>query len=250
MTSERMNKADRDALMRVARERARQAEREVDARAKTLYAEVINEITAEYDTRDALWSDAVVIAEEAATKANELIARRCAELGVPSGEAPRLELGWHKRGPSFSDRERRAELHKLAQARLDALVQTAKTTVLGNALDIEERLILGGLGSAEARAVLALMPTAVQLMPPLCIEDLGVVRWQPPEDAAARLITPLSPTDRRRRQIRRAIEANPGLSDRKIAEIAGCDHKTVATYHRGKIPTIGGALPTAGEAAR
>jgi hypothetical protein len=234
MTSQRMNKADRDVLIRMARERARQAEREVDARAKTLCAEVINEITAEYDARDALWSAAVVIAEEASTEANELSARRCAELGVPSGEAPRLELGWRKRGPSFSDRERRAELHKLAQARLDALVQTAKT----NALDIEERLILGGLESAEARTVLALMPTAVQLMPPLCIEDLGVVRWQPSEDAAAQLITPLSSADRRRRQIRWAIEANPGLSDRTIAEIASCDHKIVAE------------LPTTWEAAR
>ena len=85
-------------------------------------------------------------------------------------------------------------------------------------------------------------------MPSLSIEDLGVVRWQPPEDAATQLTTPLTPADRRRRRILRAIEANPTASDRKIAEITGCDHKTVAVYRRGgesggEFPALTGELP-------
>jgi hypothetical protein len=88
-----------------------------------------------------------------------------------------------------------------------------------------------------------------QLMPNLSLEDLGVKRWQPPEDIAAQLTTPMTPAQRRKRQILRAIEANPGASDRKIAEIASCDHKTVATYRRerGEFPAIGGESPTKGE---
>lgn len=39
MPGERMSKADRDALVRVVRERAKQAEREVDARAKATAGE-------------------------------------------------------------------------------------------------------------------------------------------------------------------------------------------------------------------
>ena len=83
-------------------------------------------------------------------------------------------------------------------------------------------------------------------MPALGIEDLGVKRWQTPEDAAAQLLTPLTPTDRKRRQILRAIEANPSASNRRIAELAGCDHKTVAAYRRdlGEIPASTGELPT------
>ena len=89
------------------------------------------------------------------------------------------------------------------------------------------------------------MPTVEQLMPPLSLEDIGVIRWQPPEDAAAQLTTPLTPADRRRRRVLRAIEADPGASDRKIAAIAGCDHKTVARCRRERweLPAIGGELP-------
>ena len=77
------------------------------------------------------------------------------------------------------------------------------------------------------------MPTVADLMPALSLEDLGVKHWQPPEDIAAQLTTPMTPAQRRKRQILRAIEANPGASDRTIAQIAGCDHKTVATHRRG-----------------
>lgn len=117
-----------------------------------------------------------------------------------------------------------------------------------NLLRVEEQLILGGLDSDEAREFLASMPTVEQLMPALSLDDLGVVRWQPPEDAATQLTTPLTPTDRKRRQIRRAIEANPGASDRKIGEILGCDHKTVAAHRRksGEFP-IGGESPEGAE---
>jgi hypothetical protein len=243
-------KADRDALIRVARARAKQAE--ADARAKVLLADVLNDITAEYNAHDALWADAVAIAEGYAAKANAQIQVRCAELGVPPAQAPGLELGWRRRSAQFSDQDRRSEVRKLAEARLDALTQNAKTAIRASALDVEEQLILGGLESAEAKEFLAALPTVVQLMPPLAIEDLGVVRWQPPEDAAARLTTWLSPADRRDRRVLRAIEANPGASDRRIAEIAGVDHKTVAAYRRerGEIATAAGEIPSPGGVER
>jgi hypothetical protein len=76
-------------------------------------------------------------------------------------------------------------------------------------LETETQLLSGGVESSEARQFLAAMPTVEQLMSPLSLDDLGVTRWQPPENAAAQLTTPMSATDRRRRQIRRAIEDNP-----------------------------------------
>jgi hypothetical protein len=102
----------------------------------------------------------------------------------------------------------------------------------GKLLETETALITGGLESGEARAFLEAMPTAEQLMPAIGLDDLGVVHWQPPEDAAGVLLTPSTTADRRRRRILRAVEANPGASDRKVAEIAGCDHKTVAADRR------------------
>ena len=113
-------------------------------------------------------------------------------------------------------------------------------------LETETQLLIGGLESSEARQFLAAMPTVEQLMPPLSLDDLGVTRWQPPEDAAAQLTTPMSATDRRRRQIRRAIQANHHASDREIAEIVGCADKTIASYRRvGKLgKSVGNSHPS------
>jgi hypothetical protein len=213
-------------------------------REKVLLAEVIDLMTAEFEAHDALWADAVVIAEEAMVKANAQIAAQCAELGIPAKDAPGLELRWHARSSEFSNHSRRTELRKLAETRLAALTKTAKAAIQANALDNEELLIRSGLESGEAVAILDAMPTVEQLMPPLRLEDLGVVRWQPPEDAASQLTTPLTTAQRKRRQVLRAIEANPGASDRAIAQIAGVDHKTVATHRRGELPAIGGEFPT------
>lgn len=248
MSDEQMTKGERDQLIRVMKNRAKQAEREAEMREKVLLAEVQDQMTAQFQANDELWAEAVAIAKDAAAKANTQIQARCAELGIPAKNAPGLELGWRARGAEYGDKSRRAELNKLAVVRLQALTKAAKAEIQSAALKVEEALILGGLETAEARELFAAMPTAEQVMPALGLDDLGVVRWQPPEDAAAQLTSPMTPADKRRRQILRAVEANPGMSDRKVAELVGCDHKTVGTYRRerGELPAVGGELPESG----
>jgi hypothetical protein len=212
--TDNMTKTERDQLIKLAKLRAKQAEREAEAREKILLAEVLNLMTTEFEANDRLWADAVVIAEEACAKANAQIAARCAELGIPAKDAPSLDLGWNPRGNAFHNRERRTELRKLAEVRLTALTKTAKAAIQDRALDVETGLIVGGLESTEAVAFANSMPTVEELMPALQLEDLGVVRWQPPEDAASQLTAPMTTAQRKRRQVLRAIEANPGASDR------------------------------------
>ena len=170
--------------------------------------------------------------------------------GVPSEHAPQLQRMWWSRSPQFADRERRSELEKLAKTRVAAMTKMAKTEIQNATLKIEEELVLGGLESDEAKAVVTQLPTAENLMPSLSLDDLGVRCWQPDEDAAYQLAAPRTTADRKRRRVLRAIENNPGASDRKIAEIAGVDHKTVAAHRRddsGELPALGGESPTQGE---
>jgi DNA-binding Lrp family transcriptional regulator len=47
------------------------------------------------------------------------------------------------------------------------------------------------------------------------------------------LATPSTPADRKRRRILQVIERTPGASNRAIAQIAGCDPKTVAKLRGG-----------------
>jgi hypothetical protein len=228
MPDKPMTKPDRDALIGLNRRRARQAEREAEARERVLLAEVEDLMTAEFEAHDRLWAEAVNIAKDAMAKANAQIQAQCLDLGIPPKHAPGLSLTWHARSSEFTDSSRRAELRRLAASRLAALTKTAKSAIQAASLNVEEQLILGGLQSGEARAFIAAMPTPEQLMPPLSLEDLGVVHWQPPEDAASQLTTPLTTTARNRRRIRRLIVAMPDASDREIARIANVDHKTVA----------------------
>lgn len=231
--SDGMNKSERQELARLARLRAKQAKNEATQREKVLLSEIEDMLTAEYEARDEMWSEAVAIAEEAAQKANETIRNRCVDLGIPAKQAPQLTLGWQARGRDFSDPRRQAEVRKLAKSKLAALTETAKTEIDRQALDTETTLIAGGLESDDAHAFLEQMPTAEQLMPALQLDDLNVKHWQAPEGMAGELLTPSTPADRKRKQVLRAIEANPDASNRKVAELAGCDHKTVAAYRNG-----------------
>jgi hypothetical protein len=244
-----MDAKEREQLIRLARLRAKQAKAGAAEREKILAAEVADLTAAEFAARDELWAEATAIAEEAAAKANEVIAARCADLGIPAKHAPRLELGWSARSRDFSDYTRRGELEKLAAKRLAALTAAAKSAIDRGLLETETALIAGSLESDEARAVLAAMPAVEDLMPPLSLGDLGVTTWQPPEGAAAELLTPSTPADRRRRKVLRAIAAHPGASDREIGRLTGMDGKTIAKYRTAaaELPAPGAEFRTDGE---
>ena len=231
--TERMNRADREQLAKLARQRARLAKSEAVEREKILHSEVHDLMSAEFAAQDKLWAAAVAIAKEAADKANDLIRAQCLDLGIAAKYAPELTIGWQSRSGSFIDSARRGELRQLAESRLAALTQAAKTAIDRECLRTETELVRDGLESAEAVVFLDRMPTAEQLMPALSLDDLGVKRWQPAADAASVLLTPSTPADRKRKAVLRAIEQNPGLSNRAIAAIAKCDHTTVAKYRSG-----------------
>jgi len=116
-------------------------------------------------------------------------------------------------------------------------------------LETETHLVFGGLESSEARQFLAAMPIVEELMPPLSLENLGVTRWQPPEDAATQLTTPRTPADRRRRRILRAIEANPTASDARLPRSPGATTRpspcTAGVGNRVGNSPLTGELPAA-----
>jgi hypothetical protein len=247
-----MNKSEREQLAKLARQRARLAKTEAAEREKILLSETEDLLSAEFRARDDLWAQATAIAEEAARKANDQILAQCEMLGIPASGAPSLRLVWLDRGPDYGEPGRRTELRRLAASRLAALMATAKRLVDKQLLETETALVVSGLESSDAIAFLERMPTAEQLMPSLSLDDLGVKHWQPPVGLAGALLSPSSLAGRKRKIILRAIEANPGASDRKIAEIAGCDHKTVAAYRRsgGELPAPDGESPIDGNDLR
>jgi hypothetical protein len=90
---------------------------------------------------------------------------------VPESFRPGLYLQWYDRGENAAA-ERRAELRKLAQRKVAAAASAAVTAIEARGAEVLTALIAGGLQSAEARAFLATIPTAAQLMPPLALGEL------------------------------------------------------------------------------
>jgi hypothetical protein len=84
---------------------------------------------------------------------------------------PKLQLGWCGRGENaFADR--RAELRKVATTRIAADGKQAKAEIERQSLDVQERLLIGGLESDEAQAFVESMPKADELMPPISVAEV------------------------------------------------------------------------------
>lgn len=131
-------------------------------------------LSEEFSYRDEMWREGIKVAEQAVADANAQIARICDERGVPAEFRPSVDLLWSSRGRN-TDPRRRAELRKLADARIDAIGKQAKLTIDAQVAEIAADLITGGLTSEAARAHLAKMPDPRTLMPPLEVADLKQV---------------------------------------------------------------------------
>ena len=261
MNEQPMTPGDRRRLESLARKRAKVATSMIGERVKVLRAEVEDQLSAEHKFDDELWADVNRQAQREVAKADAHIAEVCRKLGIPENLRPSISVGWHQRGENMLA-SRRAELRKLAQARIDAAAQSAKVAIEANLLGVETELIRGGLESTEAIAYVDSMPTVEQLLPTIQVAELGPGKppktygrgdldedtyvgryggWQPPQDAAGSLLTPSTATtrDAKRQAIAAALAANPDGSDREVARLTGVDHKTV-----GKLRGQGGEIPS------
>jgi hypothetical protein len=169
--NDQMTKTERDELRRLANERARIAIKKIDHRKAEILADFERKAAAEYSIADEAWADVTAAAVAAVKAADEVIAEKCREAGIPDEWRPRIGLGWSGRG-SNAVKERMAELRRVATRNLDAAGQKAKVKIEENALQVREQLTMQALESAEARAFVEAMPTVEQLIPPLEVPKL------------------------------------------------------------------------------
>jgi hypothetical protein len=169
----RMTAKERTDLMAMARMRSRVAKAQVAQRAAELEADFEEQLGTIYEfDRDEVWREAVRLASEAAAAASKVINDRCAELGIPPEFAPSLSgPGWYNRGAN-AVAERRAELRKMAKARIGAMAKRATAQIDAASVGVQEQLLSDGLTTAAAQTFFASMPTPADLMPPLALHAL------------------------------------------------------------------------------
>lgn len=171
-TEEQMTKAERVDLAKLARQRERVAKAEAVYRAAELRADFEKHLAAIYSfDDDEVWRAAVAAANEEVAKAQDTIARRCNELGIPKGFAPSLNVGWYGRGQNAAA-SRRVELRNVAHSRIEAMEKNAKLAISRQSVEVQTQLVQAGLTTAEAQRFLDAMPSAAKLMPAL---DAGEV---------------------------------------------------------------------------
>ena len=104
---------------------------------------------------------------------NEQIAQECERLGIPSQFAPRLTMGWHGQWRN-GDKEERTEMRRVASKQVDATLKSALAAVERVSVAAQERIMVGGLSTDDARRYLESMPTAEALMPALTLDRLSI----------------------------------------------------------------------------
>jgi hypothetical protein len=167
-----MTAKDREELLKIVRLREKVAKSSAAARTAELLARFEADLASAYHwDEDAVWRQLHDEAEAAVRAADQALAARCKQLGIPPRFRPSLQVGWYERGENAS-RARRVELRKVAETRLAAQAQQAKAAIEHASVEVQTEIVAGGLASTEARAFLERMPTIEALMPPLDVRAL------------------------------------------------------------------------------
>lgn len=185
-----MTKGEREDLQRLVRQREKVQKSAARQRSAELLADFDNQLAAEYRfDDDAVWAEAAKLAKVEVDKAQEVVAQRCVELGIPREFAPALELGWSHRGYSNSVKHRREELRRVAKSRIEAMEAKAEVIIEQASVEAQTQLAMAGLTSEAAMAFIGELPSVEKLMQRLSFAELAG-RANPP--LASQLISPTS----------------------------------------------------------
>lgn len=164
---------ERQDLGALIRRHEKLAKTAATQRAAELLADFERQLDTQYGfDSDETWRDAHTAATKAVQAAQEVVAARCAELGIPKAFAPTISgVSWFGRGQN-AIKERRAELRRIATTRIDALRKAAVTQIEAESVRLQTEVVTTSLTSDHARAFLDRLPVIEQLMRPLEAKDL------------------------------------------------------------------------------
>ena len=197
-----MTKHEREDLQRLVRQREKVLKSAAKQRSAELIADFENQMGQEFSfDQDEVWERATKIAQAALAKANEQIAARCHEIGIPKRFAPGLDLSWYGRDENAT-KQRRDELRKMAKTRVEAIERQAVTEIELSCLAAQEQIALSGLTTEAARQFVEALPKIEALMPRLTFAEVAG-EAEPP--VAEQLVSPNALRQRRYRERQKAL---------------------------------------------
>jgi len=204
-----MTKHEREDLQRLVRQREKVLKSAAKQRSAELIADFENQMGQEFSfDQDEVWERATKIAQAALAKANKQIAARCHEIGIPKRFAPGLDLSWYGRDENAT-KQRRDELRKMAETRVEAIERQAVTEIELSCLAAQEQIALSGLTTEAARQFVEALPKIEALMPRLTFAEV-TGEAEPP--VAEQLVSPNALRQRRYRERQKALRDAGGVT--------------------------------------
>jgi hypothetical protein len=169
-----MTESEREDLQRLIRQREKVLKSAAKQRSAELLADFENQMGQQFSfDQDEVWEQAVKSAEPVVRKAQEQIAARCRQLGIPERFAPSLDLDWRHRGYDNLIEKWRRELRTMATTRIEAIESKAITEIELSCLKAQEQIALAGLTSKAAKQFIDALPGIDKLMPALSFQEIA-----------------------------------------------------------------------------
>jgi hypothetical protein len=166
MTDGEMTPQERQQLRQLMRIREQRAKRQVEAFASERLAQFEQEMATIYRADDERWARISRAVGQLEQEANAELRRVCEAEGIREEFAPSFHSYFSGRSQN-ADASRRGELRKVAQTRVRADMKAAKVAIETASADVQERLLVGGLRTDEARELVEQIPSVESLMPSL-----------------------------------------------------------------------------------
>jgi hypothetical protein len=208
-----MSKSEREDLQRLVRQREKVLKSAAKQRSAELIADFENQMGSEYAfDQDKTWNEAARLAHIEVAKAQNRVAARCRELGIPDCFAPSLSLEWQNRGYDNSLEKRKAELRRMARTQIEAIEVKAIVEIEMSCLQAQTEIAMSGLTTDAARQFIGRLPTIETLMPRLSFAEIAG-EADPP--VAEQLVSPNALRQRRYRERHRnaAVTHHNGEND-------------------------------------
>lgn len=168
----KMTASERSGLATLIRKRERVMKQSADQRAAELLAEFDRQSAAIYSfDDDEIWQEAAERAQQVVLEAQQVVQKRCEELGIPPEFAPGLQVHWYGRGQN-AVASRRTELRRMVKSKIEANRQKTRTEIEKLSLQAQTEVIASGLESDAARHFLEAMPSVDAMMPELDTSEL------------------------------------------------------------------------------
>jgi hypothetical protein len=168
-----MTKGEREDLQRLVRQREKVLKSAAKQRSAELLADFENQMGQQYSfDQDEVWAKAMELAKQEVAKAQNTVAARCRELGIPARFAPEIHASWYSRGENAVS-TRRAELRAMAKSRIAAIESKAITDIEMECLNAQTQLAMSGLTTDAARIFIDKLPNVETLMPQLSFEAIA-----------------------------------------------------------------------------